>query len=49
MSNGAVYELPFFFFLRCPSGHSTSIPVNLVYFPKIQISELIASLHICLK
>lgn len=47
MCNGAMCE--FSCFLWCLSGHSTSIPVNLAYFPDIQILQLMASLSICLK
>ena len=47
MCNGAVCE--FSCFLWCLSGHSTSIPVNLAYFPDIQILQLTASLSVSLK
>lgn len=33
--NGAACE--FSGFLCCPSGHSTSIPLNSGYFPEIQV------------
>lgn len=36
-------------FLRCPSGHSTSIPLNFVYFLEIQVTQLTTHLGIGLK
>lgn len=36
-------------FLRCPSGCSTSIPLNFVYFLEVQVTQLTAHLGVGLK